>query len=516
MCARTSPAPHISIRSTPSSSWRQLPDCRCLPSSGDSGSADCKPFTTSTAATVDYPASDPAVTGVGGTTLKTSQTAPNRETTWGGPSATSGGGGGVSHHFAMEDWQTGTGVVGPDSSPTPCGQTITNCREVPDIALDGNPNTGYVVKVTNGGTSVWGQVGGTSAAAPLMAAITAVANSASVAAGGQRLGPANEFLYAHPEIFHDVTLGTNGIAGADHAYSAGVGYDMASGLGSPDGVKFAQALIDATVPTGLDTVTLTAASSEHHARARIARDALRHAHRHDHSRSALRPAGDRHRHATPPTASRCTSPGLPPPARRAPGPPRSPRLWWARGSRWKAGYAGETGIAAAQSGDARADGAADPDHRLQPDLERHQILGQARQDDLDRRQGQPGDGRRHADRPGEAQAAARPGRRSARRRPSPPTAPTACRSRSPRPRSSRCGSRMPARPPARGSRPPLPAGCSLSPRLECAGGRSPTGRRSRSLPGRSRPPVHRARAQALAGVRRLPARARPAAVRRRR
>ena len=83
-------------------------------SSGDSGSADCKPFTTSTAATVDYPASDPAVTGVGGTTLKTSQTAPNRETTWGGPSATSGGGGGVSHHFAMEDWQTG-----PESS----GQT---------------------------------------------------------------------------------------------------------------------------------------------------------------------------------------------------------------------------------------------------------------------------------------------------------------------------------------------------------------------------------------------------------
>ena len=62
------------------------------------------------------------------------------------------------------------------------------------------------------------------------------------------MGPANEFLYAHPEIFHDVTLGTNGIAGADHAYSAGVGYDMASGLGSPDGVKFAQALIDETVP----------------------------------------------------------------------------------------------------------------------------------------------------------------------------------------------------------------------------------------------------------------------------
>ena len=156
----------------------------------------------------------------------------------------------------MQDWQTGLGVV----EPAACGQPVVSCREVPDIALDGNPNTGYVVKVTNGGSSVWGQVGGTSAAAPLMAAITAVANSASVAAGGTALGPANEFLYLHPEIFHDVTLGTNGIAGADQAYSAGGGYDMASGLGSPDAVKLAQALID-EIPTGLDTVTLTAASS---------------------------------------------------------------------------------------------------------------------------------------------------------------------------------------------------------------------------------------------------------------
>lgn len=222
--------------------------------SGDSGSADCKPFTNSAAATVDYPASDPAVTGVGGTTLRIGRSGANRETTWGGPSASSGGGGGVSHHFEMEDWQAGPGVVA-------CGQPPVSCREVPDIALDGNPNTGYVVRVTNGGSTVWGQVGGTSAAAPLMAAITAVANSASVAAGGKRLGPANEFLYSHPGIFHDVTVGTNGIAGADLAYPAGAGYDMATGLGSPDGVKFAQALIDETVPTGLDAVALTAASS---------------------------------------------------------------------------------------------------------------------------------------------------------------------------------------------------------------------------------------------------------------
>ena len=249
----------------------------------------------------------------------------------------------------MEDWQTGTGVVGPDSSPTPCGQTITNCREVPDVALDGNPNTGYVVKITNGGSSVWGQVGGTSAAAPLMAAITAIANSASVAAGGRRLGPANEFLYAHPEIFHDVTLGTNGIAGAAHAYPAGPGYDMATGLGSPDGVTFAQALIDATVPTGLDTVTLTASSSS----TKLAPG------------SAVTLSGTLTDTTTaaPLSGRMVTVTGTYTAAGKQVHVTRtattSPTGTWAAtvttavvGARftWKAGYAGESGIAAAQSG----------------------------------------------------------------------------------------------------------------------------------------------------------------------
>ena len=108
---------------------------------------------------------------------------------------------------------------------------------MPDIALDGNPATGYVVRYTNSSSNdVWGQVGGTSAAAPLMAALTADVNTATVAAGGHPLGPANAFLYAHPEIFHDVTSGSNSVHGSGVPYPAGTGYDMASGLGSPDAV----------------------------------------------------------------------------------------------------------------------------------------------------------------------------------------------------------------------------------------------------------------------------------------
>ena len=120
----------------------------------------------------------------------------------------------------MPSWQAGAGVIEPGySSAAVCGQTTVNCREVPDIALDGNPATGYVVRYTNSSSNdVWGQVGGTSAAAPLMAALTADVNSATVAAGGQPLGPPNAFLYAHPEIFHDVTSGSNSVHGSGVPY----------------------------------------------------------------------------------------------------------------------------------------------------------------------------------------------------------------------------------------------------------------------------------------------------------
>ena len=235
---------------------------------GDDGASDCNRMGT-TAATVDFPASDPYVTGVGGTTLNTGSAGANREVSWGTPDTGSGGGGGggVSSLYPMPSWQTGTGVIEPGySSMTKCGSTSRYCREVPDVSLDANPDTGYIVYCTataDCGGAGWGQIGGTSAAAPLMAAITAEANGYSQDHAGGRLGFANPFLYSKlgTAVFRDITLGSNSILGGS-TFPAGTGYDMATGLGSPDASQLAQALatytassvsIDATSLTGVQT-----------------------------------------------------------------------------------------------------------------------------------------------------------------------------------------------------------------------------------------------------------------------
>ena len=232
--------------------------------SGDDGASDCAPFNGSTDPAVDFPASDPWVTGVGGTTLTTTTTGPNHETSWGQPQTFSqgGGGGGVSTLFAMPSWQSGTGVNEPGySSSTACGQTTALCREVPDVALDANPDSGYVLRVTGPTGTVWAQGGGTSASAPLMAAITADVDTASAAAGGAPLGFANPFLYAHPAVFHDLTVGSNSEIGLNLPFPAGTGYDMSTGLGSPDGSVLAQALIAATTQANADNTEISAIAS---------------------------------------------------------------------------------------------------------------------------------------------------------------------------------------------------------------------------------------------------------------
>jgi hypothetical protein len=236
--------------------------------SGDDGSTDCRAFG-SNALAVDYPAADPYVTAVGGTTLDTSQSGAARESSWGSPSTASGGGGGggVSSLFPMPSWQTGTGVIEAGySSMSRCGQTSRYCRELPDVSLTANPDTGYIIYCTASGdcgSQGWLLIGGTSGAAPLLAAITADANDYALAHGGGRLGFANPFFYgqAGSAMFRDVTLGSNNIVGGS-AYPAGTGYDMASGLGSPDGAAFGQALAaySAAAPS-FDDTSLSAAES---------------------------------------------------------------------------------------------------------------------------------------------------------------------------------------------------------------------------------------------------------------
>ncbi|MEW1825393.1 S53 family peptidase [Streptomyces sp. NPDC088196] len=182
--------------------------------SGDDGSDDAGDGTT----TVDYPASDPYVTGVGGTTLTvTSANAWSKETAW------SGGGGGKSSVFKIPSWQTAVQKSAGGGY-----------RQVPDVSALANPSPG--VSIYSQGS--WGTVGGTSAAAPEWAAFGALYNQQAAAAGKANLGFANPALYtASGTGFHDITSGSNG------AYSAASGWDFTTGWGSYNAATLATKLL---------------------------------------------------------------------------------------------------------------------------------------------------------------------------------------------------------------------------------------------------------------------------------
>jgi len=228
--------------------------------SGDTGSDDCGPG--SHTYRVDYPSSSPYVTGVGGTSLHLGTTGSSHETTWGHPDSDSGtgGGGGASILYPMPSWQTAPGVISADTHAT-CGAGNNQpCREVPDVSFDANPITGYIIY--SGGK--WRLFGGTSAGAPLLAAIIADADTYSITHGGGRMGgSANPFFYAHAgaPLFRDITLGSNNIYGLPGLYPATPGYDMATGLGAPDGAQLAQLLLADTQGATADRTTLTGAES---------------------------------------------------------------------------------------------------------------------------------------------------------------------------------------------------------------------------------------------------------------
>jgi subtilase family serine protease len=241
-------------------------------SSGDSGSSMCyQANKNDTSLSVLSPASEPFATGVGGTTLYT--------TTQGGatlysPGDTpsegvwndgvsgnraSGTGGGISSQWGMPSYQSGAasslGVINSNSSGAPCG-TSSFCREVPDVSADADPQTGYSV-YTDG---AWGSIGGTSAATPLWAAFTALAN-ASAPCRGLALGFVNPALYqiagsSYLNNFTDVTNASpvTGLANNDalqinnNLYPIATGYDMATGLGTPLGGHLAATLCGLRAP----------------------------------------------------------------------------------------------------------------------------------------------------------------------------------------------------------------------------------------------------------------------------
>lgn len=234
---------------------------------GDSGATDCD-FLSTTAVqglAVDFPASSPFVTGVGGTTFNEgsgtyfgntngtysgSATGYIPEAVWNESSAAglSAGGGGLSAFFSKPAWQVGNGVPSDFS------------RDVPDVALDSaSSHDGYLYCVN--GSCVTGYrasdgqtltvVGGTSVAAPIVAGMFALVEQKI----GSRIGNANPTLYGianstyYNNVFHDITVGNNNspcIAGTPNCpnggsigYNAGPGYDLASGWGTLDAFNLA-------------------------------------------------------------------------------------------------------------------------------------------------------------------------------------------------------------------------------------------------------------------------------------
>ena len=211
---------------------------------GDSGSSDCADnpdgYSPTTLA-VDDPASQPLVTAVGGLTV--SNTSPLTETVWNGGVNGGAGGGGKSVLWSRPSWQSAPGIM--------AGETT---RMVPDLSTMADPNSGFIEYYTGTSTGTvrcrqtcstgWDAIGGTSIAAPIVSALVAVA---AQACGTSRLGFINPQLYAMASEgvgFNDVTTGNNDIYNVG-AYNAGVGYDMASGLGSPDGAAFLSGLCPA-------------------------------------------------------------------------------------------------------------------------------------------------------------------------------------------------------------------------------------------------------------------------------
>jgi kumamolisin len=183
--------------------------------SGDGGSAD---GTTDGKAHVDFPASSPHVLACGGTTLRANGTAIASETVWNDP-GDGATGGGISDVFAIPAWQANANIPPSANAGARVG------RGVPDVAGDADPATGYNVRVDGSDTVI----GGTSAVAPLWAALIARLNQLAK----KPLGLVNPMLYANPSLLRDITSGSNG------AYSARAGWDPCTGLGSPDGAKLA-------------------------------------------------------------------------------------------------------------------------------------------------------------------------------------------------------------------------------------------------------------------------------------
>jgi uncharacterized repeat protein (TIGR01451 family) len=188
------------------------------------------------------PVASPYVTAVGGTTLVTTNGgAYFSESVWNwnnkqpNPQPNVGSSGGISISNTIPNWQNLASTNGNFRS--------TTMRNVPDVALTGD---NVYVKYGNGSS---GSFGGTSCAAPLWAGFTALINQQAAFAAKPTVGLINAAIYAmgtnanYTIMFHDITIGTNIGNNTPGLYFATNGYDLCTGLGTPNGTNFINALV---------------------------------------------------------------------------------------------------------------------------------------------------------------------------------------------------------------------------------------------------------------------------------
>ena len=162
-----------------------------------------------------YPAYSPNVIAVGGTSLTL-----NSNGTYVSETGWADSGGGISTQEAIPSYQVGN-INGLSSTR----------RAAPDVSMDADPNTGVYVYDSYYLSGSYLEVGGTSLATPMWAGLIAIANQGRVLNGLGTLNGATQTLpalYSLPSSdFHDITTGNNG-------YAAGSGYDLVTGLGTPE------------------------------------------------------------------------------------------------------------------------------------------------------------------------------------------------------------------------------------------------------------------------------------------
>lgn len=215
-----------------------------LAAAGDAGSSDCQPVDGTSTLSVDDPASQPYVTAVGGTHITSFD--PFHERVWNDGSGA--GGGGVSSVFPRPDWQSAPGM---DSG---------SMREIPDLSVTADPRVGFPAYYSGR----WTTYGGTSIGAPILSGLLAVAAQSCSAS---RFGFLNPMLYSMARRgvgFRDVTEGSNDLFDTG-SYAATTGYDMASGLGSPDPATFAAALCPSQPSSVTTTLTSDATTVDRNA-----------------------------------------------------------------------------------------------------------------------------------------------------------------------------------------------------------------------------------------------------------